>query len=272
MAGVVDQDVAAAASSPVTTDPAADPSAGTQNTDSAATNGQDKLTPFHLHPDWQRMVQKNRTYEVQNRELATRLQQLEEAAKRPATDNGQTRDPERVAAAKALRSLIEEDPDLKDLLNATKHGEEITLLRGALSQYLQREQQGWVRTGREAISAFATANKLSEAAGKRLEGAILGQIVAEPELLQRARSGDMTAVVKELLDGLDNDVFKALRRADTAALAGNKTAASKLPPALRAGGQSGPTAPPKVTAANEQEVRAGMREKLREMLLGGAEG
>lgn len=271
MDGVADQDVAKAASSTVTTDPGADPSAGTQNTDQPA-NGQDKLTPFHLHPDWQRMVQKNRTYETQNRELATRLQQLEDVAKRSAPTNGSARDPERVAAAKALRELIAEDPDLKGLLDATKHGEELTLLRGALGQYMQREQQGWVRTGREAISAFATTNKLSEAAGKRLEGAVLGQIVAEPELLQRARTGDMTAVVKELLDGLDNDVFKTLRRADAAALVETKNAASRLPPRSPAGSPSGPAAPVKVTVANEQEVRAGMREKLRGLLMSGAEG
>lgn len=248
-----------------------DPSAGTKNTD---TNGQpaDANVPFHQHPRWQEVMRELKELRPLRGAYGQLQQELQALKTAGQPLNGQARDPERVAAIKALRSLFEEDPELKELLNATKHGEEITLLKGALGQYMQREQQGWVRTGREAISAFATANKLSEAAGKRLEGAVLGQIVAEPELLQRARSGDMTAVVKELLDGLDNDVFKTLRRADTAALVENKIAASKLPPALRAGSHAGPTAPPKVTAANEQEVRAGMREQLRAMLLGGAEG
>lgn len=261
---VVDQAVATE-SAPVTTEsaPASLP-AGAQNTDQAAQNGQQpQYKSFNEHPEWQRReLTWQRRMEQQNAQWERRFADLQ----RQFTPQNQPRQatPEQQQALQALRELQALDPE-----NAKLQGE-VAQLRQMLQGLVQQQQTALTTQGRSQLSQMAADSGLptDQKSMAVIENAVTVYLADNPEAVQRFRNHDLS-VIKDAFKEFNDTFLGKLRRETTAGIVEKKTAAAAIPTPPRNGAPPGPSAPPKVTAANEQDVRAGMREKFRALLSGG---
>lgn len=234
----------------------------------------EKLTPFHQHPDWQRMIRSRdeatqRATQVEQRaaQLEQRLRQLE--GQQP---KGPSRTPEeqaqRSAAVAALRDLLSEDPELKDLPQVMKLLPSIIQRLQGVDGLQKAQQQSLYTASLREIEANAKAAGLS--ADKThvayYEDVVSGIIARDPEMLARFQAGD-TAVVAEAFKQWNEGFVAGVRRTSNAQLVDTKTKVRQLPP-RPAGSAAGPAAPAKLEPGKEREYERGMYREMRDTLKG----
>ena len=97
---------------------------------------------------------------------------------------------------------------------------------------------------RKTLAEMASAANLptTSKALKVIENAVTVYLEDNPEGVQRFRNGDVS-VLKDAFKEFDTDFLSKLKRESAATLVDTKTAAQRLPPALRSGSPPCPSAP-----------------------------
>lgn len=250
-----------------------DTSAGTQNTGSQV-NGQqitEKPAPFHLHPRWQQMVQRQRTSDATIQQMTQRLARFEQAGQQ---QNGRTVDPDRQEAIKALRELFADDPDLRQLLDAGKLRQAVQQLQQTTQGLQGAHTKSMVQTVRSEINTLAKGASLptSDKALRAYEELIASEIRESPELLDRLRQGDLTAV-REAFANVQASVGE-FRRSDAVTTTAAKNATRALPPRSSGGTPAPPGQAPLTMKPGQdprdfrREMHKSAREGLRALLEG----
>jgi hypothetical protein len=170
---------------------------------------------------------------------------------------------EREQAVEALRELIGGDPKLKHLLDLADKAPDLMTGYQNVQQLSQHQLRSVLTNGDERVASLAKAAGLPDTPEfvKQTQGMVAAVISLNPQAREALRQGDLS-VVDRAFDVVKGFV-EPLRRSQVANLATTKTAAAAIPTPARNGGPPGPAAPPKVTAANEPEVREGIRERIR---------
>jgi len=248
-------------------------SAGTQNTGSQV-NGQpltaEKPAPFHTHPRWQQMVAKQRSAEATIQQMAQRLAQYE----RQGRQNGAPPDPEMQAAAQALRGVLAADPELRDLLEAGKLRQVVEQMQQAMQGLQSTQSKSLVQSVRSEISTLAKGASLptSDKALRAYEELIASEIRESPELLERLRQGDLTAV-REAFGNVQASVSE-FRRSDAVATTTAKNLTRALPPRSSGGTPAPPGQAPQALKPGQdprdfrRDMHKGAREALRTLFEG----
>jgi len=268
--GIQDAGQGADSSAAQTQDATQGAPAGAVNTDQAqnGAQAQEKLTPFHQHPDWQRMVRErneSRTAQDQMRQELQALRQSHQAAQRAGQASQVS--PEEQQAIDALSTLLKKSPwgkTLLGLVDAAPH-----LIKGyqGVQQLTQTQQTGVINSSRREIGTLAQSAGLPHAAGDvdLYEDIVTGIIGRDPEALQRFQQGD-TSVVGDAFKKFTDGFAATLRRGPTAALVDTKLKTKQLPP-RPAGGAAGPAAPEKLKPGDDpRQFAANMGKRARAML------
>lgn len=233
-----------AASSTATTDPSADTSAGTQNTDQA--NGQPQYRGFHEHPDWQRMVAERR----QDRETITALQRQIQGLSTAREQTGQP--------------MSDEERQLREARDAF-YGKVAPELKDVAQQLQVFAQDRFVSSGERMIETFARQHGFD---AKDLTEDIADAIKQDQMLMARAKRGDASIIPLLLRSAAAAARSYQKRSADTArttasATAQTKIATTKLPPNTNGGVPGEPVSPvPELLKqGDERGARASMHER-----------
>lgn len=197
--------------------------------------------------------------------LERRIAELE-AVRRPGEQVG----PEEQQAIQALKRLHSLDPDLRGTADLPKLTQRLEKLEAALTQLVTGQRDGWASSGRKSIAEFVGKTGLGTEAAGKLEKAVLGYIVDDPQLYQRFSRGDVS-VVTEALEDIEKHLLGGVRREAAAGVAVTKNKVRSLPPAPR-GTAAGEAAPRKLEPGKEREFLEGtfdrFRQKMREMTAG----
>ena len=255
-------------SPPGTETPPADTPPGAQPGSPAA----DKLTPFHQHPDWQRMVRDRNDANARAHQLEQRLRQLETTPRTPGTPRTPEEQRARADALQALNDLVGDDPKWKAVLALAQHGPQIVQGLQGVQNLTRAQQDGLVRGARTELSSLAKEAGLPHTgdALDTIEDIVTGIIGRDPDAMQKFQQGD-TSVVSAAFKKLADGFVANLRRSSTATLVDTKNKVRQLPPVSR-GGPAGPAAPAKLEPGKEREYEAGLhksaRARLAELLTG----
>ncbi len=251
-------------SSPVTTDQGADTSAATQNTGTPAPS----QVPFHEHPRWQQLMQERTTDRQQMAQMRAQLEHFQRQAQQAAQQAQQSgqRQPtqDEMDAARRIRELQSYDPEY------AKQQQRLDQLERRYEQMMQQQRTALTTQGHSALNRMASEAGLpTDAKSLRvLENAVTVYLADNPEAVQRFNAHDLS-VLDDAFKEFNTSFLGKARRESVAGVATTKAAAAAIPTPPRNGGLPGPAAPPKVTAGNEGEIRSGMREKFRSLLMGG---
>jgi len=249
--------------SPTVTEPAAAPSqATTQPAQNGDQNGDN--VPFHQHPRWKQVMgelQQLRPLRTEYQRLQQELQQLR-AGQQQVGQRQPT--PEQQQALQALRELQALDPE------SSKLQQRIDQLERTLQGFEQRQQTVLTTQGMNQLGEMARESGLptDPKSLRVIENAVTVYLADNPEAVQRFRNHDLS-VIKDAFKEFNDNFLGKMRRESVARVAETKQAAAAIPTPAKNGAPPGPSAPPKVTAANESDVRAGMRERFRSLLMGG---
>lgn len=223
----------------------------------------EKLTPFHQHPDWQRMVRERNDARTQLQQFQQELQALKAQQPQPT---GPSQD--EMAAAEALLKLMDMHPELKMIRALAKSAPQIVQGYQGVQQLTKAQQENLYRAGRNEIESLAKAADLPTSGDSvdHLEEMVTGVIRRDDGLTERFQQGDISAV-REAFNKVANGFVANLRRAPVAALADTKDKTKKLPPAPR-GSAAGPEAPAKPEPGKEREYASSLHKRAMEMLKG----
>lgn len=255
-------------SAPVTTEPATDPSAGTQNTAPGQATPQPEV-PFHQHPRWQQVMAERKQDREMIRGLSQQLQELQ-AASRPQGGLSHDQRAEYMKAGDAIKTVLGEHPELKVLLDLAKRAPHLMQASDGVQRLNQAQVQSITRQSRAAIASLAKAENLPTDPEflEYTEDLIAARIDRMPDGRARFLGGD-TAVVNEAFDAIKGKFLAHLRRDASATVVDTKKKVVQLPP-RPAGGSLSRDADPKLDPNDSKSFWSGLRNASRRVTQAGS--
>jgi hypothetical protein len=196
-----------------------------------------------------------------------RLQQMEQLSQKAQTQGGLSTEDQRTyqEAATALKQIFSADPELKQLLELMKNGQQwqgtqqtVQSLRDA--QLRQMEQQGVQR-----ILSYADSEGLpkDEASRKIFVKLVESMALTIPQAKERFAAGDLT-LIDEAMD-LAKPLLAHVKREGQTQLLDTKQKTRNLPPAAR-GSAAGPPGLPKLDPNNPRPFESALHKAASDML------
>lgn len=263
----MDDEIGVTTDSPAVTDPAADPSAGSQNTDATAGGTQPQYVPYAR---FQEVNGKFRQQEQLNQQQAHALQQMQqelEQMRRAATPAGAPPSPEYVQAAEALLRIMEANPKLKQLLGLADAAPQLVQGYQGVQELTQAQARSLVQSGRSQIAQLAETAGLPSGEDhlNMVEELVTAVIRRTPGAEEKFRQGDLS-VVSAAFKQVQETFLNSLTRHTTAGVAQTKANVKNLPPAPRGGGLPGPKIPAKPQPGQERKFVADLHEAANALL------
>jgi hypothetical protein len=260
-------DSSGAGSPPAPVDSASPTSAATQNTDP------DAQVPFHRHPRFQQLIAQNREHQQNIRHLTERLARAEHFQHYRQQQPAEPPSQEMVDAARALKLLMQSDPELRELYEQRQAFRLLPQLHQGYQSLHQAHQRGIVSSGTSQIASLAKDLGLSTdpKALRHVEEMVAGVIRSDPDLDARFRAGDGSAIA-EAFNEVRASFLDGLRRQQTTALTSTKQRMQQLPSPLRGGSARGAELPEKPVEGQERQFEQALHQKamarLRELMPG----
>lgn len=234
--------------------------AGAENTETQGQAPPEKQPPFHQHPRWQQMLGENRQLKAAVQTLASQMQQLQQAGQQQAGGLTPDQQMQYQQAARALREVMQNDPETKELLGLKQH------VTQQLQQVRQSQMQALERQGVDRILSAAKTAGLPQ--GKEYLNRLIKSVEAEvlqlPEGRQRFAAGDLT-VLDEAFANINEHFLGQMRRDQQAQTLATKDKTRQLPPAPR-GGAAGPAGLPKLDPDNPRAFQTALNKRATELL------
>lgn len=249
-------------------------SQGTSTPDPAQAGAQQQQQPFHTHPRFRALIEENRGLKATVGSLNQRLGQLESLSARAQAQGGMTQEEaaQYREAATALKKIIQNDPELAQLLQLREHLPQLRQGYESVQQLGRAQAQAQMTSARNHIRDMAAKEGLptDQKYLTHLVRLVAAEAMQLPDGNERYDRGDMS-VLEEAFASIKGSFLGTLRREATAGVAQTKDKLKKMPPAPR-GGAAGPEAPKAPAAGEERKFTSDMHKRglalLRERLNG----
>lgn len=249
-------------SAPAVGDPGSQAPAGAENTGQQPTQGQpnEQRVPYAR---FQQVVAKNR-------DLETRLAQLEQYRAKAEQQGGQLSPQDQQQyreAATALKQVLAADPQLAFLLRLAANPAALEQSMQGVASLTKAQQAAEVRQGIEHIAGLAKAASLPVDNQKfvtHLVRMVAQEALTLPDGAARYDAGDVT-VLEEAFKNIQKEIFGGFTRAANGTLLKTKQATAALPPAPR-GGFAGQPAPAKPVEGKEREYTQSLHKRALSLL------
>jgi hypothetical protein len=246
-----------------------EPEASSQATEQPANQAPEP--PFHQHPRFREITTQNRQLKEQLAQVVARQQQMHQQMQRQQNPDAPMSAEDRVKyaeAAKVLRTVLQQDPELARLLQLAQRAPQLDQSIQGMTLLQQQAAQAHNNTARSTIKDLCVAEKLptDEKSLKRIVGLVALEAAQMEDGDARYKSGDLS-VLEEAFENL-KPLLASLRKPAEDNLVNTKQKTRNLPQRSVAGGPAGQPAIGKPERGNERAYEGKLAELAKKMLEG----